>query len=267
MTITFSITAVTKEKAIELYHYGESMEDIQNNNSSENDQEIIDKLNEMIKYFNENEYWEFSPTDSQIQEMVEFYKKNSDNFSNEKLKEFVLSKDWLVRGVIHEEENEEPKTNDSASTKKDTSSNKSSSNNSSSSTKKETTSTTTTPTTSDNKSTSSNQSKSNKSEEKTTTETNESKPLSAIVRVQVHNTDSSKKYEYVGKSVKVMLNNETKEDNYFNGDNYTATFLNVSTQQATIKVYVDGNLVKTQQADIENLAKQGNYYTDVDVNI
>ena len=103
--------------------------------------------------------------------------------------------------------------------------------------------------------------------ESTSTQTNETKPLSAIVRVIVHNTDASKKYDYVGKNIKVMLNDEVKEDNYFNGDSYTAVFLNVSSPQATIKVYIDGTLIKTQQADIESLAKLASYYTDIEVNI
>lgn len=256
----FYIYAMSEEK------YNQIMNGENKNQTSSDDQEIITDIKNRLNVLNGYYSYNFKPTEEQMQILVELAKGNGENFDSDMLENFLITNGW-----VSERGGSEPAkantTSQSTTTNSNKSNTKSNSNNSSSSTKQETTSTTTTPTTSDNKSTSSNQSKSNKSEEKTTTETNESKPLSAIVRVNVHNTDSSKKYEYVGKSVKVMLNNETREDNYFNGDGYTATFLNVSTPKATIKVYIDGNLVKTQQADIETLAKQGNYYTDVDVNI
>ena len=241
----FYIYAMSEEK------YNQIMNGENKNQTSLDDQQIIDDIMKRIEYFNNTESWGFEPTEQQMNEMIEFYKKNSDSFSNEKLQEFVFSKDWLVRGTI-----------DDNSTQSSTQSSTSSKNNNSSI--KQSNSGTNYSSQNNNMPSSSGNKNNDSSQQQ---ETNENKPLSATVRVKVHNIDSSKKYDYVGKSVKVMLNNETKEDNYFNGDNYTATFLNVSTPQATIKVYVDGNLVKTQQADIENLAKQGNYYTDVDVNI
>ena len=91
--------------------------------------------------------------------------------------------------------------------------------------------------------------------------------VSAIVRVNVKNTDSSKKYELVGKPVKVVLNGQSNEDSYFNGESTSRNFLDITTPNITVQVYVDNELVKTQEFNIEELVQKSEYYTDVTINI
>jgi len=91
--------------------------------------------------------------------------------------------------------------------------------------------------------------------------------VSAIVRVNVKNTDSSKKYELVGKPVKVVLNGQSNEDSYFNGESTSRNFLDITTPNITVQVYIDNELVKTQEFNIEELVQKSEYYTDVTINI
>lgn len=91
--------------------------------------------------------------------------------------------------------------------------------------------------------------------------------VSALVRVTVKNADSSKKYELVGKNVKVVLNGQTNEDSYFNGESTSRNFSNINTPNITVQVYIDNELVKSQEFNIEELVQKSDYYTDVTINI
>lgn len=250
----------SKEQAKEKLGIEEASDEPISEEEEESNKKVAIKndIESRISFFNSYYGYNFKPTDEQMEEMIELYNTSNENWGNDVLLEFLKQK-----GYVNEKDNSQEKDKNTTKTNKDTNqkNNETSSNsnqdNNKSSEKNENDSSTQKRTTTE----SSNSDNSQKQKAK------ENKKLSATVRVKINNTDSSKKYEYIGKNIKVMLNNEVVEDNYFNGDNYTATFLNVSTAKATIKVYIDGNLVKTQEANIESLAKQGNYYTDVDVNI
>ena len=91
--------------------------------------------------------------------------------------------------------------------------------------------------------------------------------VTALVRVTVKNSDDSKKYELVGKSIKVVLNGQANEDNYFNGESVSRVFSNITTPNITIQVYIENELIKSQDFNIEELVQTSEYYTDVTINI
>lgn len=237
--------AQAQEKASKILTYDPTGER-QKQEAEKSKEKLRETINKSIAEYNKEFDWNFVPTDEDIEGIMKYFNYKDENFTDMEFYEYAFERDWFSETPPVEDGKDHSKS--SQYEKRQTSLNQSNSSKTKSSY-------------------SSSENAHSETSSNSTSATTDNNKLSAMVRVKVYNTDSAKKYEYVGKNVKVMLNNETIEDSYFNGDNYTATFFNVSTSTATIKVYIDSNLVKTQEANLESLAKQGNYYTDVVVNI
>ena len=59
---------------------------------------IIDYIMEIITEKNETEYWEFEPTEEQMNKIIEFYRNNKDTFDSESLWLFINEQGYIGRG-------------------------------------------------------------------------------------------------------------------------------------------------------------------------
>lgn len=65
-----------------------------NNNQTSDNSVIKTDIQDRIDFFNSYYYWNFHPTDEQMQQMVEFANSTS-NFTNDTLADFIIDKGWL----------------------------------------------------------------------------------------------------------------------------------------------------------------------------
>ena len=60
-------------------------------------------IREALAEFSDEYDTEFNPTEEQMQELIEFYNNDPNNFNQETLAQFLFSGGWLVRGVYNED--------------------------------------------------------------------------------------------------------------------------------------------------------------------
>lgn len=69
-------------------------EKTQTNTSSNTNSTVVADIQDRIDFFNSYYYWNFHPTNEQMQQMVEFANSTS-NFTNDTLADFIIDKGWL----------------------------------------------------------------------------------------------------------------------------------------------------------------------------
>lgn len=89
------------------------------------------------------------------------------------------------------------------------------------------------------------------------------------VNVTAYVTDSSKKYKYAGRTIKITFEKGNSERMNFDGQNYTSTFAlsNTDLEKATIQVYIDDELMKTQEVDMKSLLEKARNNNETTVKI
>ncbi len=95
--ITYTIAAMSNEVYNKMFNNStnSTTETSTNTNTSSNtNSTVIEDIQDRIDFFNSYYYWNFHPTNEQMQQMVEFANSTS-NFTNDTLADFIIDKGWL----------------------------------------------------------------------------------------------------------------------------------------------------------------------------
>ena len=94
-TDDYTANQIAQRVANELDRYYEKLKNNEPIETSSNtNSTVIEDIQDRIDFFNSYYYWNFHPTNEQMQQMVEFANSTS-NFTNDTLADFIIDKGWL----------------------------------------------------------------------------------------------------------------------------------------------------------------------------